>query len=110
MAWCTPVEMPCSFQAVTIQPARCLEFADALVEDTSTYIASGQVELAVVGGIAFSPRLRNRVEEILGWAKTIVGLCQTRYKGRKRIWTAGYLVAGAYNLVRISRLPAEASP
>lgn len=60
-------------------------------------------------GYTVSQRIRKRVEEIFGWAKTIGGLRRTRYKGRKRTWTAGYLVATAYNLLRISRLTAEAA-
>jgi hypothetical protein len=61
-------------------------------------------------GYSISQRIRKRIEEIFGWGKTIGGLRRTRYKGRKRTWTAGYLVATAYNLLRISRLTAEASP
>jgi transposase len=60
-------------------------------------------------GYAVSQRIRKRIEEIFGWAKTIGGLRKTRYKGRQRTWTAGYLVAAAYNLLRITRLTMEAS-
>jgi transposase len=51
-----------------------------------------------------SQRIRKRVEEIFGWMKTIGGLRKTRYRGRAKTWTSAYLVAAAYNLLRINRL------
>jgi transposase len=67
-------------------------------------------EFAKGPGYAISQRIRKRIEEIFGWAKTIGGLRRSRYKGRESTWTAGYIVAAAYNLVRIIRLTAQASP
>ena len=55
-------------------------------------------------GYALSQRVRKRVEEIFGWMKTIGGFRRTRYRGVDRTGLAGYLVATAYNLVRLSRL------
>jgi len=55
-------------------------------------------------GYAISQRLRKRVEEIFGWMKTVGGFRRTRYRGVERTGLAGYLVATAYNLVRLSRL------
>ena len=55
-------------------------------------------------GYAVSQRLRKRVEEIFGWMKTVGGFRRTRYRGVDRTGLAGYLVATAYNLVRLSRL------
>jgi IS5 family transposase len=41
--------------------------------------------------------------------KTIGGLRKTRYRGRARVQWHAYLVAAAYNLLRIARLtPAPA--
>ena len=60
-------------------------------------------------GYAVSQRIRKRVEEIFGWMKTVGGLRRTRYRGLDRTGLAGYLVATAYNLVRLSRLPARLS-
>lgn len=57
-------------------------------------------------GYQVSQRLRKRVEEIFGWMKTVGGLRKTRYRGRARTWSAAYLVAAAYNLLRVSRLTA----
>jgi transposase len=55
-------------------------------------------------GYAVSQRIRKRVEEIFGWMKTVGGFRRTRYRGRERTGLAGYLVATAYNLARLSRL------
>jgi transposase len=55
-------------------------------------------------GYAVSQRKRKRVEEIFGWMKTVGGFRRTRYRGLAKTKLAGYLVATAYNLVRLSRL------
>src|SRR5438874_9471268 len=57
-------------------------------------------------GYAVSQRIRKRVEEIFGWMKTVGGFRRTRFRGLARTGLAGYLVAAAYNLVRIARLSA----
>jgi transposase len=55
-------------------------------------------------GYAVSQRLRKRVEEIFGWMKTVGGFRRTRYRGLARTGLQGYLVAAAYDLVRMARL------
>jgi len=55
-------------------------------------------------GYAVSQRKRKRVEEIFGWMKTVGGFRRTRFRGLARTHLAGYLVATAYNLVRMGRL------
>jgi transposase len=60
-------------------------------------------------GYQTSQRIRKRVEEIFGWMKTVGGLRKTRYRGRAKTWSAAYLVASAYNLLRVSRLRAAAA-
>jgi len=55
-------------------------------------------------GYAVSQRIRKRVEEIFGWAKTIGGFRKSRYRGIAKTQTAAYWVGAAYNLLRISRL------
>jgi transposase len=57
-------------------------------------------------GYAISQCIRKRVEEIFGWMKTVGGFRRTRYRGLERTQLAGYLVATAYNLVRMARLVA----
>ena len=46
--------------------------------------------------------MRKRIEEGFGWMKTIGGLRKTRYRGRARVQWHAYLVAAAYNLLRIA--------
>jgi transposase len=60
-------------------------------------------------GYAISQRIRKRVEEIFGWMKTVGGFRRTRYRGLEKTQLAGYLVATAYNLVRMVRLVASAT-
>ena len=55
-------------------------------------------------GYQKSQRLRKRIEEVFGWMKAIGGFRRTRYRGLARTQLAGYLVASAYNLVRMARL------
>lgn len=55
-------------------------------------------------GYAVSQRIRKRIEEIFGWAKTIGGLRRTRFKGVQRTQLAAHVVAATYNLIRMARL------
>ena len=61
-------------------------------------------------GYEISLRIRKRVEEIFGWMKTVGGFRRTRYRGLDRTGLAGYLVATAYNLVRMAKLLGPAKP
>jgi IS5 family transposase len=51
-----------------------------------------------------SQRIRKRVEEIFGWAKTIGGLRRARHVGQWKIGQQALLVGAAYNLLRMARL------
>jgi len=55
-------------------------------------------------GYAVNQWIRKQVEEAFGWMKTIGGLRKTRYRGCERVQLHAYLVATAYNLMRIARL------
>ena len=55
-------------------------------------------------GYGKSQKIRKQVEEIFGWMKTVGGFRRSRYRGVERTGLAGYLVATAYNLVRMSNL------
>ena len=55
-------------------------------------------------GYSVSQRVRKRVEEIFGWAKTVGNFRKTRFKGVARTQLAAYLVGAAYNLLRIAKL------
>lgn len=56
------------------------------------------------GGYSVSQRIRKRVEEIFGWAKTVGCFRKTRFKGRPRTQLAAHFVAAAYNLIRVAKL------
>ena len=60
-------------------------------------------------GYSISQRLRMRIEQVFGWGKTIGGLRRTRLRGLARTRFSTYLVAAAYNLLRISNLRREAT-
>jgi transposase len=55
-------------------------------------------------GYSVSQRIRKRVEEIFGWAKTVGCFRKTRFRGMARTQLAAHFVAAAYNLLRLSRL------
>lgn len=61
-------------------------------------------------GYAASQRIRKRIEEAFGWIKTVAGLRQTRFRGRARVDLSFTFAAAAYNLVRLPKLLAGASP
>jgi transposase len=58
-------------------------------------------------GYGISQIKRKRIEEIFGWMKTIGGFRRTRFIGLERSQLAAYLVAAAYNLIRMARLVAR---
>lgn len=60
-------------------------------------------------GYTVSQWIRKRVEETFGWMKTIGGLRKTHYRGCERVQMHAYLVAAAYNLVRIAKLSPAAA-
>jgi transposase len=51
-----------------------------------------------------SQRKRKRIEEIFGWMKAYGGLRRTMMRGLQRVRVHAYIVASAYNLLRMSRL------
>ena len=59
-------------------------------------------------GYALSQRVRKRIEEAFGWAKTIGGLGKVKQRGLGRVGFRFTFAMAAYNLVRLPRLLAEA--
>jgi transposase len=57
---------------------------------------------------AVSQRVRKRIEEAFGWAKTIAGLSKTKLRGTKRVAFKFTFTMAAYNLIRMPRLLAAA--
>ena len=61
-------------------------------------------------GYGKSQKIRKQVEEIFGWMKTVGAFRRSRYRGVERTGLAGYLVATAYNLVRMANLLSREEP
>ena len=60
-------------------------------------------------GYAVSQRIRKRIEEAFGWAKTVAGLRKARHRGLAKVdWQFTFAMA-AYNLVRLPKLLGAAS-
>lgn len=59
-------------------------------------------------GHAISQRVRKRIEEAFGWAKTVAGLGKTKLRGTRRVAFKFTFTMAAYNLIRMPRLLAEA--
>lgn len=51
-----------------------------------------------------SQRIRKRVEQVIGWCKTVGGLARTRFIGHPLIEMDARITATAYNLLRMARL------
>ena len=45
-----------------------------------------------------------RIEQVFGWMKTAGHFRRTRWRGKRRTQLAAYMVAAAYNLLRIAKL------
>ena len=84
-------------------PARGAEHQRALPSDIDGHTTRHR-------GYDLSQRLRKRVEEVLGWMKTVGGFRRTRYRGLDRTDLTGSLVGTAYNLARIARLLTSETP
>jgi transposase len=55
-------------------------------------------------GYAVSLRIRKRIEEAFGWAKTVAGLRKARHRGLPKLdWQFTFAMA-AYNLIRLPKL------
>ena len=59
-------------------------------------------------GYRFNQRVRKRVEEVLGWVKTVGGGRKLRYCGVAGNWFWMEMTTASYNLVRLAKL-AEAA-
>ncbi len=60
-------------------------------------------------GYAVSQRVRKRIEEVFGWAKSAGGLHQVRHCGLNRVGAQVTLAATAYNLARLPKLIGDAA-
>lgn len=55
-------------------------------------------------GYRLSQRVRKRVEQIIGWGKTVAGLARSRFVGHERIENSALIAGAAYNLLRMTKL------
>ena len=62
------------------------------------------VERMKSAGYELSQRCRKKVEEPIGWLKTVAGLARSRWVGRWKIEQQMQMSAAAYNLVRMRKL------
>jgi len=58
-------------------------------------------------GYAISQRIRKRIEEAFGWAKTVAGLRKLRHRGLPKVDWQFTLAMAAYDLVRLPKLLAQ---
>ncbi len=69
-------------------------------------LKAGQRTLRAVCAAAHaaSQKVRKRIEEIFGWAKTTGGFRKSRYRGVERTHAHGQYVVATWNLVRMAKL------
>ena len=58
-------------------------------------------------GYKASQRVRKRIEEAFGWAKSAAGLRKTKHRGVARVGWQFIFTMAAYNLIRLPRLLAD---
>ncbi len=58
-------------------------------------------------GYAVSQRIRKRIEEAFGWAKTVAGMRKLRHRGLPKVDWQFTLAMAAYDLVRLPKLLAQ---
>ncbi|MCI0755506.1 IS5 family transposase [Teichococcus vastitatis] len=61
-------------------------------------------------GYAVSLRIRKRIEEAFGWAKTVAGLRKARHRSLPKINWQFIFAMAAYNLIRLPKLLGAAQP
>jgi IS5 family transposase len=87
------------------------EFVQAMrAQGVTPHVAQKKVGSAIDArttrhsGYAVSRKVRKRVEEIFGWAKTVGGLRKTRFVGLAKVTAHTVFTFAAYNLVRMATL------
>ena len=60
-------------------------------------------------GYDLSQRIRKRIEEAFGWAKTAAGLRKVRHRGLPKVDWQFTLAMAAYNLIRLPKLLAQST-
>jgi transposase len=87
-----------------IKSLRRLGVKPHIAEKTNTSLAGLDGRTTRHKGYSVSQLKRKRVEEIFGWIKSVGGLRKTRVRGIRINQTVAYVVAAAYNLIRMVKL------
>jgi Transposase DDE domain len=87
----------CASRAVTPHLAQNQSGRRSAIDGRTTRHAGYQVSI----------RIRKRIEEAFGWAKTIAGLRKMRHRGLPKVDWQFVLAMTAYNLVRLPKFFAE---
>ncbi len=92
-----------------VAEARGLGVTPHVAQNTTNRRSAIDARTTRHAGHAVSQRIRKRIEEPFGWAKTIAGGRKLRYIGKERN-RAWFLMTGAvYNIIRIAALDAAAT-
>jgi IS5 family transposase len=78
-----------------------------VAQNTSGRRSAIDEDIAGDPGYAISQRIRKRVEEAFGWAKTVAGLRKMRHRGLLKVDWQFTLTMAAYDLVRLPKLLAQ---
>ena len=81
---------------------RCIKPHIAMIEGHVTPGLDGRTTRSK--GYKISQKLRKRIEELFGWAKTVGGLRRTRYRGTPKVEMHIKLTVVANLLLRMSKL------
>ena len=83
-----------------------MDVADGYAERRNALEMLDNIDARTTGhaGYAISQRVRKRVEEVFGWIKTVGNFRKSRYIGLGANQVAAYVLASAYNLLRIAKL------
>lgn len=77
--------------------------------NTATAAARRSTRAPPHPGYAISQRIRKRIDEAFGWAKTVAGLRKMRHRGLLKVDWQFTLAMVAYNLVRLPKLLAASA-
>jgi len=87
-----------------VDELRCLNATPHVAQNTTNRASAIDGRTTGHEGYAISQRIRKRIEEGFGWAKTVGGLRKSRFIGEAKLDFQFVLTFAAYNLVRMRTL------
>jgi transposase len=93
-----------------VNELRAMNVAPHVAQNTSGRRSAVDRRTTRHPGYGLSQRARKQIEEAFGWIKGVAGQAKTRFRGVERVGFAFTFAAAAYNLVRLPKLLAQASP